>query len=59
MPSVKSAPKDVDEYIEKAPKESQGKLGELRAAILEVAPNASVMECLVMARRGGWSTSVP
>lgn len=37
---MKSAPKDVDEYIEKAPKESQGKLRELRAAIREVAPNA-------------------
>ena len=32
--------KDVDEYISRAPKESQGKLREIRAAIREVAPTA-------------------
>ncbi len=32
--------KDVDEYIAKAPKEVQGRLKELRAAIKAVAPNA-------------------
>ncbi|SRR5260221_10290035 len=32
--------KDVDEYIASAPKETQEKLEELRAAIKEVAPNA-------------------
>jgi uncharacterized protein YdhG (YjbR/CyaY superfamily) len=31
----------VDVYIAEAPKEVQGKLKEIRAAILEVAPNAS------------------
>lgn len=33
--------KDVDEYIAKAPKEVQGKLKEIRAAIKEVAPEAN------------------
>jgi len=37
---MKKAPKDVDEYIEGTPKEVQGKLKELRAAIREVAPTA-------------------
>ena len=37
---MKKAPKDVDEYIEGAPKEVQGKLKEFRAAIREVAPTA-------------------
>lgn len=37
---MRSAPKDVDEYIERAPKGSQGKLRELRATIKEVAPGA-------------------
>lgn len=32
--------KDVDEYIANAPKEVQGKLRELRAAIIAAAPNA-------------------
>jgi uncharacterized protein YdhG (YjbR/CyaY superfamily) len=34
----KKAPKDVDEYISRAPKEVQGKLEELREAIREAAP---------------------
>jgi uncharacterized protein YdhG (YjbR/CyaY superfamily) len=33
-------PKDVDEYISRAPKEVQGRLEELRAAIREAAPTA-------------------
>ena len=33
-------PKNVDAYIAKAPKEVQGKLKELRAAIREAAPDA-------------------
>jgi uncharacterized protein YdhG (YjbR/CyaY superfamily) len=37
---VKKAPKDVDEYIARAPKEAQGKLKELRVAITEAAPTA-------------------
>jgi uncharacterized protein YdhG (YjbR/CyaY superfamily) len=37
---VKKTPKDVDEYISRAPKEIQNKLKELRAAIREVAPTA-------------------
>ena len=37
---MKKAPKDVDEYIASAPKEVQGKLRELRAAIREAAPTA-------------------
>jgi uncharacterized protein YdhG (YjbR/CyaY superfamily) len=37
---MKKAPKDVDEYVAGAPKEVQGKLIELRAAIKEVAPTA-------------------
>jgi uncharacterized protein YdhG (YjbR/CyaY superfamily) len=36
----KKTPKDVDEYIAKAPKEAQHKLKELRAAIREAAPTA-------------------
>jgi uncharacterized protein YdhG (YjbR/CyaY superfamily) len=32
--------KNVDSYIARAPKEAQGKLKEVRAAIREVAPNA-------------------
>jgi uncharacterized protein YdhG (YjbR/CyaY superfamily) len=37
---VKKAPKDVDEYISRAPKEVQGKLEQLRTAIIEAAPTA-------------------
>ncbi len=37
---MKKKPKDVDEYIALAPKEVQGKLRELRAAIKEMAPTA-------------------
>ena len=37
---MKNAPKNVDEYIAGAPKEAQGKLIELRAAIRETAPSA-------------------
>jgi uncharacterized protein YdhG (YjbR/CyaY superfamily) len=37
---MRAVPKDVDQYIERAPKESQGKLRQLRAVIKEVAPNA-------------------
>ena len=37
---MKKRPKDVDEYIAKAPKEAQDKLRELRAAIRETAPTA-------------------
>jgi uncharacterized protein YdhG (YjbR/CyaY superfamily) len=37
---MKNAPKDVDAYIASAPKEVQGKLAELRAAIKEAAPTA-------------------
>ena len=41
MPKVaKKTPKDVDEYISRAPKEVQGKLEELREAIRETAPTA-------------------
>lgn len=35
-----ATPKDVDEYISRAPKEMQGKLNQLRATIKEVAPTA-------------------
>jgi uncharacterized protein YdhG (YjbR/CyaY superfamily) len=34
-------PGDVDEYIASAPEEAQSKLGEIRAAIREVAPGAT------------------
>ena len=37
---MKTAPKNVDEYIARAPKEVRGKLVELRAAIREAAPTA-------------------
>jgi uncharacterized protein YdhG (YjbR/CyaY superfamily) len=37
---VKKAPKDVDEYIARAPKEVQGKLLEIRVAIKEAVPTA-------------------
>ena len=37
---MKKAPKNVDEYIANVPKEVQGKLKEIRAAIREVAPTA-------------------
>ena len=37
---VKNAPKDVDEYIARTPKEVQDKLKEIRAAIREAAPTA-------------------
>jgi uncharacterized protein YdhG (YjbR/CyaY superfamily) len=40
MPLTRNAPKTVDEYIESAPKEIQGKLREVRAAIREAAPMA-------------------
>jgi len=39
--AVKKAPKDVDEYIARAPKEAQDKLKELRAAIREAAPTST------------------
>ena len=35
-----ATPKDVDEYISRAPKEMEGKLNQLRATIKEVAPTA-------------------
>src|SRR5689334_4545226 len=35
-----ATPKDVDEYISRAPKEMQDKLNQLRATIKEVAPTA-------------------
>jgi uncharacterized protein YdhG (YjbR/CyaY superfamily) len=38
---MKPAPKDVDEYIENAPKDSRTKLTELRDAIREVSPEAT------------------
>jgi uncharacterized protein YdhG (YjbR/CyaY superfamily) len=38
---MKDAPKDVDSYIARAPKEAQEKLREIRAAIREVAPTAA------------------
>jgi uncharacterized protein YdhG (YjbR/CyaY superfamily) len=37
---LKKAPKDVDEYIARAPKEARDKLEEVRAAIREAAPTA-------------------
>ena len=37
---MKKAPKDVDAYIARAPKEVQGKLEELRAAVKDTAPTA-------------------
>jgi uncharacterized protein YdhG (YjbR/CyaY superfamily) len=37
---VKKAPKDVDEYIARAPRGAQAKLKELRVAITEAAPTA-------------------
>lgn len=37
---AKKAPKDVDEYIARAPKEVQGRLQEIRVAIREVVPTA-------------------
>lgn len=37
---VKKAPKDVDEYIARAPKEVQEKLREIRVAIREAVPTA-------------------
>lgn len=37
---MKERPKDVDEYIARAPKEVQDKLRELRKAVREVAPTA-------------------
>jgi uncharacterized protein YdhG (YjbR/CyaY superfamily) len=37
---MKKRPKDVDEYIARAPKEVQDKLRELRKAVREVAPTA-------------------
>lgn len=37
---MKKAPKDVDAYIARAPKEVQDKLKEVRAAIREAAPTA-------------------
>jgi uncharacterized protein YdhG (YjbR/CyaY superfamily) len=38
---MKPTPKDVDEYIENAPKDSQTKLREIRRAIKEAAPDAT------------------
>jgi uncharacterized protein YdhG (YjbR/CyaY superfamily) len=37
---LKKAPKDVDEYIARAPKEVQDKLKEIRVTIREAAPTA-------------------
>jgi uncharacterized protein YdhG (YjbR/CyaY superfamily) len=37
---LKKTPKDVDEYIARAPKEVQRKLAEIRVAIRESAPTA-------------------
>jgi len=37
---MKKAPKDVDEYIARAPKEAQDKLQEIRVLIREAAPTA-------------------
>ena len=37
---MNAKPKDVDAYIEAAPKEVQGKLKELRAIVRKVAPKA-------------------
>ena len=37
---MKSSPESVDDYISAAPKEVQGKLKEVRAAIRDVAPTA-------------------
>ena len=37
---MKKAPKDVDEYIARAPKEAQNKLQKIRMAIREAAPTA-------------------
>jgi uncharacterized protein YdhG (YjbR/CyaY superfamily) len=37
---MKKAPKDVDEYIARTPKEMQNKLREVRAAIREASPTA-------------------
>jgi uncharacterized protein YdhG (YjbR/CyaY superfamily) len=39
--STESGSKDVDLYIAKCPKDIQGKLKEIRAAIREVAPDAT------------------
>ncbi len=39
--SHESGAKDIDNYIAKCPKDLQGKLKEIRAAIKEVAPDAS------------------
>ncbi len=39
MPKIKA--KTIDEYIEKAPKEAQAKLREMRAILKEVVPNAT------------------
>ncbi len=38
--ATKKAPVSVDDYISAAPKEAQGKLNEVRAAIREAAPTA-------------------
>lgn len=38
---MKKTSKDVDAYIARAPKEAQGKLKQVRAAIKEVAPTAT------------------
>jgi uncharacterized protein YdhG (YjbR/CyaY superfamily) len=38
---MKKAPNEVNAYIASAPEEAQSKLKELRAAILEVAPDAT------------------
>jgi uncharacterized protein YdhG (YjbR/CyaY superfamily) len=40
LSATKKRAKDVDEYISSAPKEVQGKLREVRAAIREAAPTA-------------------
>lgn len=40
MASKKARPKNIDEYINTAPKEAQEKLREMRACIREAAPGA-------------------
>ena len=40
MTPKKVRPKTIDEYIEAAPQEAQGKLREMRACILKAAPGA-------------------
>jgi ParB-like chromosome segregation protein Spo0J len=51
-------PKNVDTYIAAAPKEVQGKLGEIRKIIKKAAPIAeekSATECRITATKADWS----